>query len=100
MELEQNLPFTFSPEAWEAIQSIRTMKNIAPEYFLRVGIKGSGCAGEYLLGFDVPNAQDRIYEHNQLRICIQKAHWLYLLNIEIRYEEDEDGSLGFAFHKE
>ncbi|MCU0446150.1 MAG: iron-sulfur cluster assembly accessory protein [Microscillaceae bacterium] len=99
MDFEQNLPFTFAAAAWEAIQNIRQHKNIAPEYFLRVGIKGSGCAGEYLLGFDLPGEQDRVYLYQDLKICIRKAHWLYLLNIEIAYEEDEDGAWGFAFHK-
>ena len=94
-----NLPLQIQNEAWEAINAIIQMKNISVDYALRVGIKGSGCSGQFLLGFDLPKSTDEIFYYKNLKICIDKSHLLYLFGLEIRYEEDEDGQMGFAFLK-
>jgi len=37
------------------------LKNIPDDHGLRLGIKGSGCAGTFLLGFDKKKRSDKIY---------------------------------------
>lgn len=69
----------------------------AQEYGLRIGIKGSGCSGtSFLLGFDKPKTGDDIYMHEGIPVYIEKKHVMYLLGLEIDYEDNENAT-GFVF---
>lgn len=94
-----SFPLKITSEAVEAIYLIIENKNISQEYALRLGIQGSGCMEKYLLGFDKPQKTDEVFEYKGLKICLRKPHLMYLLGVELRYEEDEDGEKGFVFHK-
>jgi iron-sulfur cluster assembly protein len=63
---------------------------------LRLGVKGGGCSGlEYFL--DVarePAKGDRVFEQHGLRVLVDPKSYLYLMNIELDYQE---GLLGAGF---
>jgi iron-sulfur cluster assembly protein len=61
-------------------------------------MKGGGCAGQLLLGFDVPTDTDQVYTINEVRILIDKRHLMYVINTEIDFEETEGGT-GFTINK-
>lgn len=70
----------------------------AQEYGLRIGIKGSGCSGtSFLLGFDKAKAGDETYLHENIPVYIEKKHIMYLLGLEVDFEETENGT-GFVFN--
>ncbi len=81
----------------EIIDTLRANK-IPANYGLRVGMKGGGCAGQLLLGFDTPTANDQVYAINEIRILIDKRHLMYVINTEIDFEETENGT-GFTINK-
>jgi iron-sulfur cluster assembly protein len=92
-------PITITSIAINQVKTIMKHKNLlAEEYGLRVGIKGGGCGGaSFLLGFDTPNATDDIYIVEGIRVFIEKKHLMYVLGMEINFEENEDGT-GFVFN--
>ena len=72
-------------------------KNIPPEYALRIGVKGGGCAGlGFLLGFDKPKTGDDIYSYKNLQILIEKKHTMYLLGLQVDYQNGDEAT-GFLF---
>jgi iron-sulfur cluster assembly protein len=92
------LPLHITPLACEHIKSIMQTKNIASgQYGLRVGMKGNGCGATFLLGFDKIQATDNLYQLEDFSVFIDKKHLMYVLGLEIDYEETENGS-GFTFH--
>jgi iron-sulfur cluster assembly protein len=90
-----DIPLKITPKAQEAIENIMQQKGIGIEYGLRVGIKGSGCMENYLLGFDVPQANDLVYQYDNITILIQKSQLMYVINKTIHYLQDENGVWGF-----
>lgn len=92
-----NLPLQITPEARKEIIRIRKEKNIASSYALRLGWKGQGCAGNYLLGFDLPNQQDEVFDYQGLKICIDKAHFIYLSGTLLKYQDETEKEKGFLF---
>ena len=81
----------------EIIDTLKANK-IPNNYGLRVGMKGGGCAGQLLLGFDTPTDSDQVYTINQIQIVIDKRHLMYVINTEIDFEETENGA-GFTINK-
>ena len=59
------------------------------EAYLRIGLHSGGCSGfSYSFEFtDAHTEQDRLFEFNGLRICIDKKSYLFLNGMEIDYEE-------------
>jgi iron-sulfur cluster assembly protein len=94
----EQLPVHLSALATQEILHIMQHKGIPPEYRLRIGIKGGGCGATFLLGFDKPQEQDLQYTHAQVPILIDKRHLMYLLGLEIDFEETQEGR-GFTFSK-
>ncbi len=81
----------------EIIDTLKTNK-IPDTYGLRVGMKGGGCAGQLLLGFDTPTINDQVYWLHSIKILIDKRHLMYVINTEIDFEETENGT-GFSINK-
>ncbi len=88
-----------TPTAINQVKTIMVHKNQSTEeYGLRVGIKGGGCSGaSFLLGFDTPNTADDVYSIDGINVFIEKKHLMYVLGMEIDFEETEDGA-GFVFN--
>ncbi len=75
-------------------------KSIGPEYSLRVGIRGQGCAGvRHFLAFDKPKSSDDISEINGVQVVFDKKQALYLAGYRIDYEDGEE-ERGFFFSNE
>ncbi|RFS20598.1 iron-sulfur cluster assembly accessory protein [Chitinophaga silvatica] len=67
--------------------------------YLRVGIKGGGCSGmAYMIGFDEKASDDELFEIAGIPVIMKKAHGMYLLGMEIDYQQAED-TRGFVFRK-
>lgn len=91
------LPVTISPEAIAEIKNIKHNKNIPSNYALRLGIKGGGCGTMgFLIGFDTPKTGDDVYEFEGETILIEKKHTMYLLGLELDFENTADAR-GFLF---
>ncbi|MCB9232875.1 MAG: iron-sulfur cluster assembly accessory protein [Bacteroidia bacterium] len=91
-------PFTFTAAALAQIESIRTNLSVPEEYALRIGIQGGGCAGvSYLLGFDVPREEDKVYFGDGMEILMDQRHGMYVMGMEVDYYEDENQA-GFVFN--
>jgi iron-sulfur cluster assembly protein len=66
--------------------------------FVRVGVKGGGCSGlMYNLEFDnVMTDGDQAFEHNGVKVVVDKKSFLYLVGTELDYSEGLNGK-GFVF---
>ena len=93
-----SLPLKITPLAITKIKDIMGAKNIINNgYGLRVGMKGGACSASFLLGFDKKNENDKLYPYDGIEVFIDKKHLMYLIGLEIDYEESE-GQGGFVFN--
>lgn len=91
-------PLHFTSEALEQIGILKSTLHIAPDQYLRIGVKGGGCAGmSFLLAFDHKEEQDNTYSIQGLDVVINKAHAMYVIGMEIGWENSDAGK-GFVFH--
>lgn len=91
-------PITLTDGAVKELNKIMTEQNIPADHGLRIGVKGGGCSGfSYILGFDVKNDKDDVFEVNGLTVFMEKAHAIYLLGMEIDWVEGLDNR-GFSFN--
>jgi iron-sulfur cluster assembly protein len=69
----------------------------APDYFLRVGVKGGGCSGlSYVMDFDdTITDMDEVIDLNVMRVVVDKKSVLYLYGTQLEYS---DGLNGKGFH--
>jgi iron-sulfur cluster assembly protein len=95
---DKKIPVNITPKAISHIKNMMMQKDISPdEYGLRVGIRGGGCGGtSFLLGFDKAKAGDEAYISDNLYVYIEKKHVMYILGLEIDFEEGEES--GFVFN--
>lgn len=92
------VPITLTSIAIEEIRNVITEKKLSDEYGLRVGIKGGGCGGaSFLLGFDRQKETDKVYQIEGISVFVDKRHTMYLLGMEIDFEDGEHGR-GFTFN--
>jgi len=97
-EIKQMAPITLSAGAVEAFKRIREEQNSPDSHGIRVGVKGGGCSGyTYILGFDEAKEKDDTYLVEGFKVLIQKAHALYLMGMEIDWEEGLNNR-GFTFN--
>ena len=91
-------PVRLTSEARDQIQETFRANKIPDTYGLRVGIRGGGCGSSWLLGFDQPGQTDEVFEIDSIRVIIDKKHLLYVLGVEVGYENKED-ERGFTIQK-
>jgi iron-sulfur cluster assembly protein len=93
------LPIAITERALREALHIYRHKNIPQDYALRVGMKSGGCgAAGFFIGFDRPQAQDLSFEAAGMRVLVDKRHYMYLLGMELDFEEREQ-ERGFVFNK-
>ncbi len=69
-----------------------------PGSFIRVGVKGGGCSGlMYQLDFDNEMKEDdKSFEHNGVKVVVDKKSYLYLVGTELDFQGGLNGK-GFVF---
>lgn len=95
--METNIlqPVTFTEGALQELKKILLQKQ--ENQALRVGVKGGGCSGmTYVLAVDHIGENDDIYEIQGIQVVMNKAHELYVLGMEIDWQ-DGLNSRGFTF---
>ncbi|HLT93551.1 MAG TPA: iron-sulfur cluster assembly accessory protein [Membranihabitans sp.] len=91
-------PITLTEGAVRELNAIRHQEGIPDNYGLRIGVKGGGCSGySYILGFDEKKDADQEYNINGITVYIDKTHAIYLLGMEIDYQQDLNNR-GFSFN--
>ena len=71
----------------------------AAKDFVRIGVKSGGCSGlSYDLSFDKSTTEtDKIFEHNDVKIVVDKKSFLYLVGTTLEYSGGLNGT-GFVFN--
>ncbi len=63
---------------------------------LRVAVRGGGCSGfQYALALDGQKDEDHVYEHNGVRVLVDKVSMQFVFGSEVDYVEGLQGA-GFA----
>jgi iron-sulfur cluster assembly protein len=67
--------------------------------YVRVGVKSGGCSGlSYELKFDKSSeTEDKLFEHNQVKILVDEKSLLYLIGTTLEYSGGLNGK-GFVFN--
>ena len=82
------MAITLTPAAKTKIKSI-LLKRQTPDDFLRIALKGGGCSGfTYHYEFVTqPGKKDKIFDFDEVKICVDIKSYLFLNGMEIDYEE-------------
>ena len=64
-------------------------KNAAASW-LRLGVRGGGCSGfSYVMEFvGEPQDKDKIFEFDDVKVCVDRKSYLFLNGIELDWESD------------
>ena len=83
------MAITITEKAKEKIKSLFVQRQ-TPDYYLRIGLEGGGCSGfMYKYEFSQkPDERDKVFEFEDVKICIDMKSYLFLNGMEIDYEED------------
>ena len=87
---------SLSDRAAERIKEI--MSKDQKSLGVRVGVKSGGCSGlSYELNFDKNKEDnDKVFEHNGIKIVVDKKSFLYLIGTTLEYSGGLNGK-GFVF---
>ena len=83
------MAITITEKAKTKIKSL-LMQRQTPDHYLRIGLKGGGCSG-FMYHYDFiadSDDKDKIFEFDDVKICIDIKSYLFLNGMEIDYEED------------
>ena len=83
------MAITMTENAKAKIKSL-LMQRQTPDYYLRIGLQGGGCSGfMYHYNFtEESDKKDKIFEFDEVKICVDMKSYLFLNGMEIDYEED------------
>ena len=85
-------PIQITDKARLEISTTLSANKIPDTYGLRVGIRGGGCSGTFLLGFDTASEFDQTYRIDGVKVIIDRQHLMYVLGVLVDYEEGMNGS--------
>jgi len=85
-------PIQITDKAKLEIVTTLEANKIPDTYGLRVGLRGGGCSGTFLLGFDTATDFDQTYKIDGVKVIIDKRHLMYVLGVLVDYEEGMNGS--------
>jgi iron-sulfur cluster assembly protein len=88
---------TVSNNAKEKLLSLMS-KHAEQKDYVRVGVKSGGCSGlSYNLDFDSKMLEnDKLFEHNEIKLLVDKKSYLYLIGTTLNYSGGLNGK-GFVF---
>jgi iron-sulfur cluster assembly protein len=90
-------PVTLTGNAINEVKHLMGAPDYVPGQLLRVGVKGGGCSGmTYILGFDVREEDDEIFEVEDVQILLKKSHGIYLFGMTVDFQDGLNAS-GFVF---
>lgn len=96
-ETQKDAIIQLSERAAKQVAHIRENDSIPEDHYLRVGVKGGGCAGmSYELGFDQKNENDQFVESQGVTVIVDKRHAIYLAGIVVDFHDGLDAR-GFVF---
>ncbi|MDX1627233.1 MAG: iron-sulfur cluster insertion protein ErpA [Fulvivirga sp.] len=89
---------TVTDKAKERIIELRKEEGKTENHNIRVSVQGGGCSGlMYDLKFDDHlNEGDEVFEHNGIKILVDKKSLLYLLGTKLDFSDGLNGK-GFQF---
>ncbi|MEM7035567.1 MAG: iron-sulfur cluster assembly accessory protein [Bacteroidota bacterium] len=90
---------TVSDKARERLIELRAEEGYAPDFGVRVSVKGGGCSGlSYDLGFDNETQPgDQVFEHNGIQVIVNAKSLLYLVGTQLDFTDGLNGK-GFEFN--
>lgn len=95
-QTEQNA-VTLTDRAARQVEKIISEDKLPDDQYLRIGVKGGGCAGmSYALGFDHKTEDDEFIETHGVSVIVDKRHILYLSGIVVDFHDGLDAR-GFVF---
>lgn len=88
--------FSVTDKAAEKIKSLLEQEQKGSEFGLRVGVQGGGCSGlSYFMDFDAEKPDDRVFEHQGVKVFVDPKSILYMSGSILDYTEGLMGA-GFA----
>ena len=89
LSIIKQMSITVTTAAKEKIRSLLLQRQ-TPDHYLRIGLQGGGCSGfMYKYEFiDLPGEKDKLFEFDDIKICIDIKSYLFLNGTEIDYKED------------
>ena len=86
-----------SERAIRRVQQLIGAEKISPNAGLRLAVQGGGCSGlTYKMDIDRPREGDKVFEHEGVKIVVDRKSFLYLKGTELDYK-DELMQSGFVF---
>ena len=82
------MAITLTNKAKSKIRSLLS-KRQTPDDYLRLGLQGGGCSG-FMYNYEFvtqPDKKDKIFEFDDIKICIDIKSYLFLNGMEVDYEE-------------
>jgi iron-sulfur cluster assembly protein len=97
--LNEDFPLIITEKAQNMAERATKAEGEAANLFLRISIKGGGCAGlQYNLDIDdKPSAYDIWCQLNGLKVAVDMFSLRYLANTTVDYQESLEGA-GFKFN--
>ena len=98
METTVSAPLKLTPSDVAEVKKLEAAPDFVEGQYLRIGVKGGGCSGlSYVLGFDVREADDELYDIEGVQVLMKAAHGIYLMGMEVDYQ-DGLNARGFVFN--
>lgn len=91
-----NIPFELSNNALGELKSIVDSGRIPENYFVRITVKGGGCAGvAHSIGFDEKREGDKTFEIENLLFLINRRDFMHVVGLKVDFI-DSDEERGFV----
>ncbi len=97
METIVSAPVKLTANAVAEVKRLMNEPGFDASQYLRIGVKGGGCSGlSYVLGFDVKEGDDELFEIEGVPVIVKSAHGIYLFGMEVDFS-DGLNARGFVF---
>jgi iron-sulfur cluster assembly protein len=83
------MAITLTNAAKEKVRSL-LLKRQTPDHYLKIGVESGGCSG-FMYNYEfieAPDKKAKIFQFDDIKICIPLNSYLFLNGMEIDYEEN------------